>query len=123
MRGGSLLEEIIISNNPKVAEEYQQVRWIEGEVVEVLTTVRDLLHKGHELVSHPLPPSLNLMSSPVRSVLMTQSQSNKVNSTHLEMLESSIHKLELQLNESGLDHQQLADYILLDYNFISSALE
>ena len=44
----------IVSNNSLVKEKFDCVEFVDGNYIDVLTTARDLIHKGCSLVSHPL---------------------------------------------------------------------
>jgi len=50
----------------------ENVHFIDGSVEQVLIRVRDLVHEGYELITHPLPASLRIMFSPYRSVIIGQ---------------------------------------------------
>jgi hypothetical protein len=42
----------IVTNNPSVKEVYKDIIFVNGTFLDVLINVRDLVHKGHELISH-----------------------------------------------------------------------
>ena len=114
---------IIISNNPEVKEKYKQTYFIDGISRDVLIKVRDLIHKGYELISHPLPASIKTMSSPFRSVILTEEKTSSVDPLQLEVIENSIQKLDRHIKLNGIDSKHSDDYKKLDYLFLKSALE
>jgi len=117
------LAYIIISNNPEVKEKYKQTYFIDGISRDVLIKVRDLIHKGYELISHPLPASIKTMSSPFRSVILTEEKTSSVDPLQLEVIENSIQKLDRHIKLNGIDSKHSDDYKKLDYLFLKSALE
>lgn len=60
----------ILSNNNLVRLEYP-VMWVSGDFDAVLTTARDLIHKGHKLLSHPLTGSIKPHETEYKSILIT----------------------------------------------------
>lgn len=62
----------IVSNNPRVWEEYPLAFRVEGSYEDVLLTVRDLIHRGYRLISHPLSGSVKPGETPYKSVIVGQ---------------------------------------------------
>ena len=60
----------IISNNPVIRDNFDNVIFIEGDFLDVLIKVRDLVYTGHELINHPLGASIRMMFSPYRSIMV-----------------------------------------------------
>ncbi len=59
----------IVTNNPNVKGVYEELLFVDGTFLEVLINVRDLVHQGYELISHPLGSSIRTMYSPYRSII------------------------------------------------------
>ena len=68
------MKNIIITNNPAVAEKNDNVIFVDGSVEETLIKVRVLVHEGYELISHPA--SLRIMFSPFCSVILGKKSGN-----------------------------------------------
>ena len=114
---------IIITNNIKVKEKYEETYFIDGLSKDVLIKVRDLIHQGYELISHPLPASIKIMSSPFRSIVITKEKKPTIDPLQWEVIENSIMKLRRYIKLNGIDSRHEDDYKKLDYLFLESALE
>ena len=63
----------VVTNNPLFFEsEFRTFRTkkVDGSFEDVLLLVRDMVHQGYELISHPLGASIRMMYSPYRSILV-----------------------------------------------------
>ncbi|MDD2586489.1 MAG: GrdX family protein [Syntrophomonadaceae bacterium] len=115
------MRNIIISNNPLVAEKYENVFFVDGSVEETLVKVRDLVYEGHELVSHPLAASLRVLFSPYRSVIVAN-QCEQLNFDHAEIIEGSICKYKKHMDVRKADEANSDDYKTVDLLLLQSAL-
>jgi len=86
-------EMTIITNNPLVyRSEYTEIEkiFVESTNIEgVLLAVRDLIHKGHHLITHPLSGSLKPNENPYKSIIVSRKSSGIV-FDHLIMIEKGI---------------------------------
>lgn len=68
------MEKIIITNNDKVYNKYKDKYKVifpeEGSYVDVLNDVRDLVHKGCKIVTHPMAGSLKPNQTPYKSIIL-----------------------------------------------------
>lgn len=112
---------LIVSNNPMVKEKFDNVYFIEGTSRELLEKVRDLVHSGSELITHPLGASLRMMFSPCFSVVVKEKQ-GKLNNFHAEIIESSIEKYNQHMEVREEDVKNSKDYAVVDYKLLESAL-
>ena len=82
----------IVTNNPLVVRELTgqyTVEFVDGTYHDVLVALRDQIHKGHRLYSHPLSGSVKPNETPYKSVLISiKPQSLDMDS--VEMIENSI---------------------------------
>lgn len=65
---------MIITNNIKVYEMYKndyKIYYKECSFREILVYVRDRIHKGHVLLTHPLSSSIKPNETPYKSVLIS----------------------------------------------------
>lgn len=119
---------IMVTNNKLVGEKFNekcQVQFILGDVNEVFKTVRDYIHKGHELLTHPLMSSVKPNETPYRTVAISKYYKNQVNMESLNYIEESIHSLEKFQKSCGIPEWNdniLKDFRLIDYDLIYNAL-
>lgn len=116
---------IIITNNPLVLTSLQgqaKVEYFEVTFLGLLTYVRDLVHKGYKLLSHPLSGSVKPTETPYKSILISKT-AGVLDTNSLMMIESAIascakFKSKFPNSDEGVKH----DYQLVDLELIKSAL-
>lgn len=116
------MKNLIISNNPAVAEKKDNVLFVDGSAEETLIKVRDLVHDGYELISHPLASSLRMIFSPFRSVILGM-KSEQVDAFSAEIIEESIIKYKRHMDFRHRDTTNGNDYIMIDLILLEAALE
>lgn len=82
---------LVVSNNPDVYEVYCSsfnIELIDGNYYNVLTKVRDYVHQGYDLITHPLMGSVKPNETPYRSIILKKNKAMDLQS--LEIIESSI---------------------------------
>ena len=112
----------IVTNNPSVKEVYKDIIFVNGTFLDVLINVRDLVHKGHELISHPLGSRIRTMYSPYRSIIV-RNKTNEINKDHIEVIENSIYSYKNTMQRRKPDAVNSKDYAMLDLNLLKSALD
>ena len=126
MGGGKLMiskiNYQIVTNNPTVKNNYEEVIFIEGSFEDVLFKVRDLVHTGFELINHPLGASSRMFFSPYRSIIIGE-KSQKVNDIYIETIENSIENYKKHMNIRKPDMVNGEDYALIDSELLKSSLE
>ena len=82
------------------------------------------MHKGYLAVSHPLPASIRMILSPVRSVIMVDSYTdqNLYNKT-LEIVENSIISYTNTMGIRKPDYKNIEDYKIIDKNLLYSSFD
>lgn len=116
-----MLKQMIITNNPLVAEKHENVLWTEGSVEKTLIIVRDFVYQGYELVSHPLAASLRMLFSPYRSVIIGK-QNEKLNFEHAQIIEDSIIKYKNHTDLRRTEDGTRDDYKKIDLLLLEAAL-
>lgn len=122
------MKAILFTNNPQVKEYYDdqmEVRFVDGGLLDVLLHVRDTIHQGHQLLSHPLTGSVKPNETPFKSVLVTASSSS-VDMEGLNLIEQSIGTTKKLLNDAvpkNWVQSVLDDFMLIDFNLIKSGIE
>lgn len=85
---------IIITNNPLVPQmldEEHEVDYSEISYEDVLGKVRDRIHEGHLLLSHPLSGSVKPNETPYKSVMISR-KAGKLDERSLSIIEGA-HKI------------------------------
>ena len=127
--------DIIITNNILVktncAGEYRieySEEWL--NVRDVLVCVRDYIHKGHCLLTHPLSGSVKPNETPYKSVLISGEPQKsaatiknvKTDAQSLQIIENSIMKLG-SFTQKNIPEHCLPDLREIDFALISSAIK
>ncbi|MFX0549915.1 GrdX family protein [Hathewaya histolytica] len=119
---------IIITNNPLSEKKFQdeyEVIFVDKEMKEVYNIVRDKIHMGHKLLTHPLMSSIKPNETPYRTICVSKEKNKGVDLDSLSIIESSIMTLKKFLNISPLpryNEKILNDFQLIDYDLIYHAL-
>lgn len=124
-------EFLIISNNSIVNASFENVVMVDGSFIDVLNTVKKYIEDGNTLVTHPLPASIRMMFSPVRSVILkkkdiSDSQETNIKSEqdmYLNIITESIDKYKSVLGKRNIDLKNKSDYEKIDYDLTVSAVE
>jgi hypothetical protein len=113
---------LIVTNNPLVKEEFDNCLFIEGSFLDVLIKVRDLVHEGVQLISHPLGASVRMLFSPYRSIVVGEGN-NKINNLYIEIIENSIVNYKKHMNIRKVDNKNSHSYALIDKELLNPTLK
>ncbi len=120
---------ILITNNQKVAETFRDTIDLhfmpEKTYQEILLYVRDKIHEGHKLLSHPLSGSVKPNETPFKSILISKTM-QVLDYDSLVIIEDSLatvrkfnnSKITPKWTESILD-----DFRVIDLSLIEGAIE
>ena len=119
-------EVLIVTNNPLVKEkigESYNIDFIDGGIQDVMEKLRDMIHKGSKLLTHPLSGSVKPGQTPYKSVMIHVVEGN-VDADSLLMIEDAIDnckKFVKRVDEfrEGTDE----DKRFIDITLISSGIE
>ena len=144
---------LLVSNNPKVlnddrsqAKKLEKMP-IEGGYGDVLIAVRNKIHKGHKLLTHPLSGSVKPNETPYKSVLISK-EAGELDLDSLTIIGHSLESYEkfagigrkeawqqaensvkvsvagdrLEISES-FDPETLSDFAEIDYSLIGFAID
>ena len=114
-------EYFIISNNDMALQKYSNTICIEDSFIDVLIATREYVLNGYRIVSHPLPASIRMIYSPVRSIIITKD--NNIDDFSLEIIESSIEKYQTTIGKRNIDIKNKKDYEIIDLDLLESAIE
>lgn len=120
---------MVLTNNSKVADDFtekNQMVYLEGRAyLDVLCHARDLIHKNHELLTHPLSGSIKPNETPFKSLAVSL-EPKEFNMQSLEIIENAIETTEKLLKDCKVREwpkRIIEDFKLIDYNLIKSGLE
>lgn len=115
----------IITNNPLVLEklgETHNVIYQEISYEEVLKEVRDRIHEGHLLLSHPLSGSVKPNETPYKSVMLSKGK-GEMDERSLSIIENAIQACgKFQFRSDKYKPEVYADFQLIDWTLIESGL-
>ena len=114
---------IIVTNNPMSKKQFEtnyKVVFIEGTMMDILKKVRNNIHEGHVLLTHPLMSSIKPNETPYRTICISKEKLSKVDLQSLSIIEESIMSTEKFLND--FNTPQWNEKILLDFQLIDSDL-
>ena len=114
--------DILITNNPLVKtqlEDRVSVEYIETDLPGVLTYVRDLVHKGHRLLTHPLSGSVKPNETIYKSVLITGTP-DKLDVQSVNIIGESILAVQ-KFQVRQFTDEYLSDMQTVDLSLIKSA--
>lgn len=119
----------LLSNNPMVfqnlSEKLNIIFYPEQDFLAVLKSVRDRIHKGAVLLSHPLSGSVKPGQTPYKSVLL-DSEGKTVDQDSLLIIENAIKLAEKMLSDDKskkISEQANIDFQLIDFDLIRNALD
>ncbi|WP_416199180.1 GrdX family protein [Sporanaerobacter sp.] len=112
----------MVTNNPRVKDKYENVHFVEGSFLDVLISVRDLVHKDFVLVSHPLGASIRMLFSPYRSIIVGE-KVEEIDVFSVEIIENSIISYKKHMEVRNADWDNKEDYQLIDNELLESTLK
>lgn len=116
------IKYVLVTNNPKAEEEYRNQRkikvdYLEGKnFCEVLIRVRDLIHNGYHLLTHPQASNLKPNQCPYKTILVTNGREAEDFYRDVELIESSISGY--QKFTKGMRPPMWTEKILLDFQTV-----
>lgn len=100
------------------------ITFIDGKYIDVLKSVRDMIHKGSKLITHPLMGSVKPNETPFRSIIISKGTELDIES--LEIIESSIAVTEKFQRDNKIpvwNEKVMDDFRVVDMKLFESALE
>jgi hypothetical protein len=120
------LEFIVITNNPLVQEKFADELNVDYEDIpfrDVLCKVRDLIHKGHRLLTHPLSGSVKPHETPYKSVLVTTKPS-VMDLSEVSIIENAIITADKFAEKfPNMPQSVKEDFQLIDCTLITSGID
>ncbi len=126
----------IVSNNPSIAELNTHIKHTpRNNIHDVLMLVRDKIHLGGKLISHPLAGSVKPHETPYRSIIILNNH-NELDMDSLDKIEQAIERYQvlckanqqhLILTNEDIDAtfpvKQSTDFQFIDLQLIKSCLD
>lgn len=120
------MEYLTVTNNPRVIKRFSGpgLCSMEGPVLSLFLKVRDLIHQGHRLLTHPLCGNLKPGRIPYKTVFLTAERA-ALDPDSLHYIENSIATCRKTAPEYPVSRQEqhLADYAAIDLSHVEAALE
>jgi len=116
--------DILVTNNPmarKFCESEYQIDFLETSFVDVLVRVRDLVHVGHKLLTHPLSGSIKPNETPYKSVIVSNHK-YAPDEQSVRIIGECILVAQKFIPRDIPDHM-LKDMQVVDYSLIRSAID
>lgn len=117
---------LIVTNNPKFLgfeKDGYIVRYLEEDYLSVLRKVRDLVHQGYEVLTHPLYGSVKPYETVYRTIVLKEGDKLKYDS--LRLVEDAIVTAE-KFYKTNKDWKWTADILddfqVIDKDLIDNAL-
>lgn len=123
---------LVVTNNSKVNRLYKirfgeqlRLNYLEGQdYLAVLEKVRDYVHQGYKLLTHPLSGSLKPNQTPCKSVLLAL-EDGGINFNDLQIIENSLasyHKFQNCRTTPCWTPQVREDFETVDMSILDSAI-
>ena len=119
---------MIITNNDRVYNELKdehQIYYKNCSFKEILLDVRDRVHQGYELMTHPLSSSIKPNETPYKSIIMSNSKGN-LDYHSLSIIENALLTYDKFAKNADytvdLTDRIHEDFKLVDLTIIKSAL-
>lgn len=125
-KGGKMEKScLIITNNPLVFENLKDrciLIYKDIPFADILKEVRDKIHVGYELLSHPLSGNVKPNETPYKSV-MVRERKGEVDSRSLQLIENAIQTCEkFSYRCDKYKAEILKDFQLIDWTLLESAI-
>lgn len=86
------MSKLIVTNNPLIKEKFEslyEVEYYDKDYIGILEIIRDKIHLGHKLLSHPLAGSIKPNETPYRTIIISKNK-QQLDMDSLSIIESSI---------------------------------
>lgn len=119
--------KLIITNNPLIKEKFAstyEVQLYDINYIEILEVVRDKIHLGHELLSHPLAGSIKPNETPYRTIIISK-EKGQLDMRSLTLIESAIVTTRKFINNRPTpdwNNVALFDFQTVDLSLIENVL-
>ncbi len=123
------MSTVIITNNPYVYEKYKDKREVlfkeEFNYIDMLEFVRNRVHEGYELLTHPLSGSVKPNETPYKTIMMSNKK-GQLDSSGLSIVEESILTAKKFMTDKPTPDWTegiLDDFRVIDLSLIENAID
>lgn len=123
------MSSIIVTNNPYVYEKYKDEREVvykEGfTYLEILEYVRDKIHDGHKLLTHPLSGSIKPNETPYKTIMLSK-KPGELDEDGLRILEESVLTVNKFIRDKPTPNwaeRVLDDFRVIDLSLIENVID
>ena len=116
---------IIVTNNPLVLEKHgdtHEVIYREVSYEDVLREVRDRIHEGHSMLTHPLSGSVKPNETPYKSIMIS-AERRAIDGESVALIENAIHACgKFEFKSDRYRPEVYEDFRLIDCTLIESGM-
>jgi hypothetical protein len=116
---------IIVTNNPLVLEKHgdtHKVIYREVSYEDVLREVRDRIHEGHSMLTHPLSGSVKPNETPYKSIMIS-AERRAIDGESVALIESAIHACgKFEFKSDRYKPEVYKDFQIIDCTLIESGM-
>lgn len=116
---------IIVTNNPMVYEKYGDTHNVIYEDVsyeDILKVIRDRIHEGHQMLTHPLSGSVKPNETPYKSVLISEER-RTIDERSVTLIENAIFACgKFEFKSDRYKPEVYKDFQLIDCTLIESGM-
>ena len=116
---------IIVTNNPLVLEKHgdtHNVIYKEVSYEGILRVVRDRIHEGHSLLTHPLSGSVKPNETPYKSIMIS-AERRRIDEGSVELIENAIPACgKFEFKSDRYRPEVYEDFKLIDCTLIESGM-
>lgn len=97
----------------------------DSSYLDILYYTRDLIHKGHELLTHPLSGSIKPNETPFKTIILSKERGN-LDFQYLEIIEKSIQSTEKFISNKATPNwseRVLEDFRVIDLSLIENIID
>ena len=123
------MKSIIITNNEKVYNKFIKIMDVvyleESNYLDILLYVRDKIHDGHKLLTHPLSGSIKPNETPFKSIMIS-STTGEFDTQGLLIIEESILTAKKFINNKPTPNwveRVLDDFRVIDLSLMENVIE
>lgn len=118
---------VIVTNNPLVSEKIKdkEILFKEENTLNTFIRVRNMIHKGHVLLTHPLLSSVKPNETLYRTILVSKAKDKQIDIDSLNIIEESIITTNKFLKDSSWpewNEKLREDFMYIDYDIISNVI-
>lgn len=122
------MDKLIITNNSLVYKKYDEkiktTYFPDYTYLQILEYVRDKIHQGHKLLTHPLYGSIKPNETPLRSIMISEKK-EKIDFNNVSIIEESIESAKKFMNSRLTPmwtEEILNDFSIIDLSLMENTI-